>query len=428
MTIRHRFDHPACQLFPRLGDNQLRELAADIKANGLRNPIVLRKGRVLDGRNRLLACELADVMPINTEFTGTQQEAFAFAWSQNFTRRHLDPSQAAAAVELRKRQDEDFAAEISTMQAEANAKQTAGKGADGSGGRGRKKTLANELAKVSGHRTLDRLAKSCGTNRAYLDVAAKLADHELEELRDGKKKMPEVIREQKRKLTVAHLEELKTRKAKAVKGIFDVLVIDPPWPMGKKIERNVAPNQVEFDYPTMTLDELRRPEKWYGKKLPAAKDCHIWLWTTQRFLPKAFRLLKVWGIKYVCTFVWRKRGGIQPFDLPQYNCEFALYGRIGTPRFIDAKAFRTCFHGKRGRHSEKPSEFYQMVRRVTAGRRLDMFGRRKIDGFECWGKEAPACGGKTAPAACKALVRKRLATELDKDATVNKSESLTMGG
>jgi hypothetical protein len=29
---------------------------------------------------------------------------------------------------------------------------------------------------------------------------------------------------------------------------FETLVIDPPWPM-TKIERDVRPNQVEFDYP-----------------------------------------------------------------------------------------------------------------------------------------------------------------------------------
>ena len=40
---KYRF-HPACTIFPRLPDDQLQDLADDIAANGLRNPIVLCQG------------------------------------------------------------------------------------------------------------------------------------------------------------------------------------------------------------------------------------------------------------------------------------------------------------------------------------------------------------------------------------------------
>lgn len=179
--------------------------------------------------------------------------------------------------------------------------------------------------------------------------------------------------------------ELKHAKTTVPEGKYHVIVVDPPWPM-EKIERDCRENQAGFDYPTMSEDEL------LAYPVPAKKsadDCHLFLWTTHKWLPFSFPLIEKWGFKYVLTMVWHKPGGFQPFGLPQYNCEFCLYARRGSPKFIDTKAFPVCFSAKRSKHSEKPEEFYALLRRVTQGPRMDVFNRREIEGFASCGNESP---------------------------------------
>lgn len=91
--------HPVADLFPMLTDEELDVLAEDIQANGLRNPIVTYEGQVLDGRNRLAACERIGVEPTFVEYEGDSPVAFIV--SQNMQRRDLDPNQKACiALEL----------------------------------------------------------------------------------------------------------------------------------------------------------------------------------------------------------------------------------------------------------------------------------------------------------------------------------------
>jgi N6-adenosine-specific RNA methylase IME4 len=178
------------------------------------------------------------------------------------------------------------------------------------------------------------------------------------------------------------LEDVAMQEQKRIEGVYDVIVIDPPWPVSFRA-RKARPQQVSLAYQTMSVEEIR------ALKLPLAETAHVWLWTTQRFLVEAISCLKAWGLTHSCTFIWLKRGGMQPIGLPQMDSEFVVYGHRGGALLLETTALGTYFAAPRAGHSAKPEEFYALVRRITAGRRLDMFARREIPGFESWGYEAP---------------------------------------
>lgn len=89
-------DHPAAALFPMMSEAQLRDLAEDIKANGLRSKILLHEGMILDGRNRLRACELAGVQPDFAPANLNGGSPALFVVTVNLPQRDLTSSQKAA--------------------------------------------------------------------------------------------------------------------------------------------------------------------------------------------------------------------------------------------------------------------------------------------------------------------------------------------
>jgi uncharacterized small protein (DUF1192 family) len=88
--------HPLCTLFPRLVDAEFLALVADIRAHGLRVPITIHDGMILDGGNRYRACVQAGVEPVTQEFDGDNLASFVL--SVNLHRRHMTPGQQAAIV------------------------------------------------------------------------------------------------------------------------------------------------------------------------------------------------------------------------------------------------------------------------------------------------------------------------------------------
>lgn len=98
MTLQN---HPAADLFPMMGAEELDRLTKSIREQGLIEPIITHEDMILDGRNRAKACGLAGVEPRYAKWDGAGGSPTMFAVSKNLSRRHLTlGQQAAVAVEM----------------------------------------------------------------------------------------------------------------------------------------------------------------------------------------------------------------------------------------------------------------------------------------------------------------------------------------
>lgn len=378
--------HPYADIFPWIEGPAFDELVEDIRRNGVHEPIVFLDGQILDGRNRYMAARKLGVEYPRVEYEG--DDPLGFVISLNLTRRHLSDSQRQVAgakiAKLgrgRPNEENPPIGGISTAEAAAMLN-TSERGIE------RAKVVVNEGAPE----LIAAVESGQVSVSAAADVATLPKQEQAEIVARGEKEIlakAKEIRTEKAAIRRAENAEVALRPVVFPEGKFGTIVIDPPWQM-EKIERDVAPDQVAFDYPTMDEEALTA----FGDRVNAcaADDCHMFMWTTHKHLPLALRLLTAWDWKYVLTMVWHKPGGFQPFGLPQYNCEFAIYARKGSPKFTDTKAFNVCFEAPRREHSRKPDEFYSVVSRVTGDGRIDIFSREPRDGFAQLGNETDKFG------------------------------------
>ena len=160
---------------------------------------------------------------------------------------------------------------------------------------------------------------------------------------------------------------------------YKTIVVDPPWDI-KLISLKVRPNQKAMPYKTMTLNEI--------KSLPindlADEHCHIYLWTTMSYLPKAFDVLQSWGFKYNCLLTWDKTDGFCPFGF-KWTTEFCLFAIRKQP--LKKIGIKTIFRENHTIHSRKPQTFYNIVEKVSYPPYLDVFGRRLRHGWDVIGND-----------------------------------------
>jgi ParB-like chromosome segregation protein Spo0J len=89
-------DHPHASLMPMMDDESFSRLRADIAKNGIRQPMVLYQGFVLDGRNRLKAARSLGIVLSAAHFRtfeGNDEDAREFVISENMNRRQLNNKQ-----------------------------------------------------------------------------------------------------------------------------------------------------------------------------------------------------------------------------------------------------------------------------------------------------------------------------------------------
>jgi N6-adenosine-specific RNA methylase IME4 len=178
--------------------------------------------------------------------------------------------------------------------------------------------------------------------------------------------------------------------------LYRTIVADPPWQLkiGKTCTPRVTikagkwgdPRQNNetikpLSYPQMTVEQIA------ALKLPAERDAHCYLWTINKYVEDAYRVMRAWGFKPVTLLAWCKAPmGLGLGGTFVNTTEYVLFGRRGN---LPAKTRidRTWWNWKRGKHSVKPEAFQDIVEAVSPGPYLEMFARRKRPGWDVFGNE-----------------------------------------
>lgn len=159
---------------------------------------------------------------------------------------------------------------------------------------------------------------------------------------------------------------------------YSTIYADPPWE-----ERGAGQCKRGADkhYPLMSTKDI------CALPVPsiAADNCHLYLWTTNNFLPDGLEVMRAWGFRYVSKiewikgyvkFAWDTRDPItHEFDNPglgQYfrgisePCLFGVKGFVPY-KLIDGKRAQgdTAFFAQRNAHSQKPEEMRRMIELVS---------------------------------------------------------------
>ena len=153
-------------------------------------------------------------------------------------------------------------------------------------------------------------------------------------------------------------------------GGFATILVDPPWPL----------QSGEKHYRTMSLARIMA--------LPvgalAARDAHLWLWTTNALLPRAYEVAEAWGFTVRSPLTWVKfRLGLGGrYQLRNATEQLLFCTRGKAP--LGSRSQPTWFNAPVTEHSRKPAEQFAIIERVSPGPYLELFARRRPESNQPW--------------------------------------------
>lgn len=363
--------HDVANIFPLMSDVELQDLAADIATNGLHNAIWTYQGKIIDGRNRYQACKIANIEPRYQEWKGgTYAELVAFVVSMNIKRRHLNASQLgvlslSVEAELAKDAKERQAAQAIINSPFASNKEIFPYSSETEKGQAR-----------------DQAAAITGANPRYIQDAKKIkreAPDLIPEIQSGAMTIPQAKREMVKR------ERIESPPLPQSSDKYRVIYADPPWSYGNSgIINDDNYGHVGRHYTSMTIQELCA----LPVKDLAEKDAVLFMWVTSPLLAECFQVISAWGFQYKTSFVWDKI----KHNFGHYNSvrhELLLVCTRGSCTPDNPKLYDSVQSIERtDTHSEKPEEFRAIIDDLyTHGRKIELFARRAVDGWDTWGNE-----------------------------------------
>jgi N6-adenosine-specific RNA methylase IME4 len=365
------------RLIPALTQEEYKQLEDNILKEGIREKIITWDGYIIDGHNRY---EISQKWGLDcqSESMHFKDEDEVKEWMilNQFGRRNLSNYQRSVlALELEG---------LFREKAKEKQKLSEGKGIQKSEDLKEPEFVTikevGKLASVS-HDTIAKVKKI--QEKAPEEVKQKLSTGEVsinqvyQEIKKEEKKAERI------ELIEQQIEDIEQGKLPELKGLFNVISVDPPWPYEGESKKTTSfdsvGRRVANPYPEMSITDIKKIE------MPLMEDSVVLLWTTHKFLPDAFEILKDWGMDYKATLVWNKEKiGMGAWFRMQ--CEFCLVGIKGKP-YWENTTFRDILNEPRREHSRKPDSFFEMIEQITKGRRLEYFSREKRTGWEVFGND-----------------------------------------